>query len=98
MSSTQGHMIHSSNCNQEETLKPPILCEGSAADGSQGILMQQLHQTHFSSLGCSSVARHRSTDSFMSQQLHFVASALILSRSEAHAVMVDFNDSLKSNA
>lgn len=53
MSSTQGHMIHSSNCNQEETLKPPILCEGRAADGLQGILMQQLHQTHFSSLGCS---------------------------------------------
>lgn len=35
MSSTQGHLIHSSNCNQEETLKPPILCEGSVADGLQ---------------------------------------------------------------
>lgn len=46
MSSTQGHMIHSSVCNQEETLKPPILCEGRAADGLQGIHMQQLHQTH----------------------------------------------------
>lgn len=35
MSSTQGHMIHSSKRNQEETLKPPILCEGNVADGLQ---------------------------------------------------------------
>lgn len=64
MSSTQGHMIRSSNCNQEKTLKPPILCEGRAADGLQGILMQ-LHQTHLSSLGCSDASLHHRTDSFI---------------------------------
>lgn len=30
---TQGQTMRSSNCNQEETLKPPILCEGGTTDG-----------------------------------------------------------------
>lgn len=43
---TQGQTIHSSNCNQEEMLKPPFLCEGRAAQGLQGIRIQRLHQSH----------------------------------------------------
>lgn len=47
---TQGQMIHSSNCNQEEMLKPPILCKERAADGLQGFHMHGLSQPLFSSL------------------------------------------------
>lgn len=42
----QGQTILSSNLNQEEMLKPPILCEGIAAAGLQGIHTQRLHQSH----------------------------------------------------
>lgn len=45
MSGTQGQTIHSSNCNQEEMRKPPILLEGRAADDLQGIRMQPLQRS-----------------------------------------------------
>lgn len=35
------------NLNQEEVLKPPILCEGIAAAGLQGVHTQRLHQPPF---------------------------------------------------
>lgn len=47
----QGQTILSSNLNQEEVLKPPILCEGIAAAALQGIHTQRLHQSYcFSTL------------------------------------------------